>query len=297
MFVSVVSLQYPNQSKQFAREHISLFFTENLGVFQFFSFFFSFFNFFRFVSKQFVSVVSLIYQNREFRCFDWTATNRRPTQTVEERVYLGFFRTFRVVSVCFGLLRISSVCFGCFNIGLDHRNKPKFFVFGFTKQTKTNAKQILFRFVSVWTKIYFCLFLEHPRPALEHRPPSSQSQPPQNSPCCTAAGRTGLACLQQHLELEVLKASIQSIVNHVANLSRFRVVLAVLQEPDQCLLTAASWAWGIEGLHPEHRQPCSQSQPPQNSPCCTAAGRTGLACLQQHLELEVLKASIQSIVH
>jgi hypothetical protein len=66
--------------------------------------------------------------------------------------------------VCFGLLRNSSVCFGCFDIGSKHRNNPKFFIFGFTKQTETNAKQILFRFVSVRTEIYFCLFRGHPKP-------------------------------------------------------------------------------------------------------------------------------------
>jgi hypothetical protein len=74
-----------------------------------------------------------------------------------------FFRKFRVVSVCFGLLRNSSVGFDCFDIGSKHRNKPKLFVFGFTKQTETNAKQILFRFVSVRTENYFCLFRGHPR--------------------------------------------------------------------------------------------------------------------------------------
>jgi hypothetical protein len=73
-----------------------------------------------------------------------------------------FFRKFRVVSVCFGLLRNSSVSFGCFDMGSKHRNKPKYFVFGFTKQTETNAKQILFRFVSIGTEIYFCLFRGHP---------------------------------------------------------------------------------------------------------------------------------------
>ena len=75
-----------------------------------------------------------------------------------------FFRKFRVVSVCFGLLRNSSVCFGCFDIGSKHRNKPKRFVIGFTKQIETNAKQILFRFVSVRTENYFCLFRGHPTP-------------------------------------------------------------------------------------------------------------------------------------
>jgi hypothetical protein len=88
-------------------------------------------------------------------------TEDPPKQFKREYIWV-FFRKFRVVSVCFGLLRNSSVCFGCFDIGSKHRNKPKFLVFGFTKQTETNAKQILFRFVSVRTEIYFCLFRGHP---------------------------------------------------------------------------------------------------------------------------------------
>jgi hypothetical protein len=79
--VSIEPKQTEDQPKQFDREHILLFFTVNWGVFRFFRFF-CFLRFFRFVSKQFVSVVSLLYQNREFRCFDWTETNRIPTQTV-----------------------------------------------------------------------------------------------------------------------------------------------------------------------------------------------------------------------
>ncbi len=172
----------------------------------------------------FVSVVSLLYRNREFRCFDWTKTNRRPTETVWRKhilqffaenlgfflffflrffvfffVFFGlfrlfrfytetesfdvsiepkqtedppkqikreyiwvFFRKFRVVSVCYGLLRNRSVCFGCFDIGSKHGNTPKYLVFGFTKQTETNAKQILFPLVSVRTEIKFCLFRGHP---------------------------------------------------------------------------------------------------------------------------------------
>jgi hypothetical protein len=46
-----------------------------------------------------------------------------------------FFRKFWFVLVCFGLIRNISVYFGCFDIGSKHRNKPKFFLFGFTKQT------------------------------------------------------------------------------------------------------------------------------------------------------------------
>jgi hypothetical protein len=85
-----------------------------------------------------------------------------PPKKFKRKYIWVFFRKFRVVSVCFGLLRNSSVCFGCFDIGSKHRNKPKFFIFGFMKETETNAKQILFLFVSVRTKIYFCLFRGHP---------------------------------------------------------------------------------------------------------------------------------------
>ena len=89
-------------------------------------------------------------------------TEDPPKQFKRENIWT-FFQKFRVVSVCFGLLRNRSVCFGCFDIGSKHRNKPKLILFGFTKQTETNAKQILFRFVSVRTEIYFCLFRGHPR--------------------------------------------------------------------------------------------------------------------------------------
>jgi hypothetical protein len=68
------------------------------------------------------------------------------------------FRQFWVVLVCFSLFRNSSVCFCCFDIGSKHRNKQKFFVFGSSKQTATQPKQILFRFVSVRTEILFVCF-------------------------------------------------------------------------------------------------------------------------------------------
>jgi hypothetical protein len=61
--VSIEPKQTEDPPKQFDREHILQFFTENLG---FFPFFFVFFSFFWFVLKQFVSVVSLLYRNREF---------------------------------------------------------------------------------------------------------------------------------------------------------------------------------------------------------------------------------------
>ncbi len=63
----------------------------------------------------------------------------------------------------FGLFRNSSVCFDCFDRGSKHRNKPKFLVFGFMKETEIQLEQILFRFVSVRDEIFVCLFRGHPK--------------------------------------------------------------------------------------------------------------------------------------
>jgi hypothetical protein len=144
--------------------------------------FFGFFGFFRFFSV--FSVFSVfsrffrfflgffcLFRNSLFWCFGCFASipkqidpkqTEDPPKQFKREYFWVFFRKFRVVSVCFGLLRNSSVCFGCFDIGSKHRNKSKLFVIGFTKQTETNAKQILFRFVSVRTETYFCLFRGHP---------------------------------------------------------------------------------------------------------------------------------------
>jgi hypothetical protein len=67
--VTIEPKQTEDQPKQFDREHILLFFTENLGFFRFFPVF-SFFSVFSvcFETVCFgVSVVSLLYRNREFR--------------------------------------------------------------------------------------------------------------------------------------------------------------------------------------------------------------------------------------
>ena len=72
--VSIEPKQTKDKPKQFDREHILQFFTENLCFFSFFSVFFSVFSYFSvFFSVCFetvcfgVSVVSLLYRNREFR--------------------------------------------------------------------------------------------------------------------------------------------------------------------------------------------------------------------------------------
>ena len=108
------------------------------GFFRFFKFlsFFRFFRIFRFVSKQFVSVVSLLYRNSFDVSIKLKQTVDPPKQFKREYNWV-FYKKFCVVSVCFGLLRNSSICFGCFDIDSKHRNKPKYLVFGFTKQTET----------------------------------------------------------------------------------------------------------------------------------------------------------------
>jgi hypothetical protein len=64
--------QTEDQPKQFDREHICYFYRK-FRVFPVFPFFFGFFHFFgfsAFFSKQYVSVVSLLFRNRKFRCFN-----------------------------------------------------------------------------------------------------------------------------------------------------------------------------------------------------------------------------------
>ncbi len=124
--------QTEDQPKQFDREHILQFFTENLGFLRFFLFLF-------------FCVFFGLFQNSLLRLFCFYTEAESFNVSIEQKqtedppkqfkiVYIWvFFRKFRVVSVCFGLVPNSSVCFGCFDIGSKHRNKPKYFVFGFTK--------------------------------------------------------------------------------------------------------------------------------------------------------------------
>ena len=80
-----------------------------------------------------------------------------------------FFRKFRVVSVFFGLFRFVTKQFCLFRLFRYRFETPKqteIICFGFTKQTETQPKQILFRFVSVRTKILFVCFEDTLLPAL-----------------------------------------------------------------------------------------------------------------------------------
>jgi hypothetical protein len=105
-----------DQPKQFDREHILLFFTENLGFFQFFgfSFFFVFFCLFR------NSLFWLFRFYTETESFHFRLNrNKQKTHPIslKESIF-GYFsenlELFQFVSVCFGSLRNSSVCFEIF---------------------------------------------------------------------------------------------------------------------------------------------------------------------------------------
>jgi hypothetical protein len=100
--------QTEDQPKQFDKEHILVFFSENFGFFGFFGF---------------VSVCFGLFQNSLFRLFRFyietesldislepKQTKDQPKQFDRDHI-LVFFRKFRVVLFCFGLFLNSSVCF------------------------------------------------------------------------------------------------------------------------------------------------------------------------------------------
>ncbi len=109
--VSIEPKQTGDQPKQFDREHILLFFTENVEFFRFcsmfFGFFLGFFRFFRFfrffgLFRNSLSFVSLLYRNREFRL----NLNKQETHknSLKESIFGDFSKNlglFRFVSVCY----------------------------------------------------------------------------------------------------------------------------------------------------------------------------------------------------
>ncbi len=80
----------------------------------------------------FVSVVSLLYWNREFRCFNWTETNRRATKQFDTLVFFSeSFGLFLFVSKRFCL-------FPLFRYRFETPKQTNFFVLGFMKQTRAD---------------------------------------------------------------------------------------------------------------------------------------------------------------
>jgi hypothetical protein len=130
--ISIEPKQTEDQPKQFDREHILVFF-QQLKVFPvcFGLFLISLFQLFRFYTE--TESFDVLIEPKQ--------TEDQPKQI--ERAYFGI------------ILKI----YGCFSL---FRNKSKIFVFGFTKQTETQAKQILFRFVTRLGPKFFCFVSRTP---------------------------------------------------------------------------------------------------------------------------------------
>jgi hypothetical protein len=149
--------QKTNRNSLIGSKHILLFFTENLGFFLFFGFF----RFFRFFVFSFFSVC---FQTVYFGCFaskpkQRVLIDRNKQKTHPNSLKESIFGNF---SKNLGLFRFvtKQIClFRLFQYRLETPKQTKIFSFWFHE---TNAKQILFWFVSVRTEIDFCLFQGHP---------------------------------------------------------------------------------------------------------------------------------------
>ncbi len=142
--VSIEPKQTEDQRKQFDRENILLFFTENLGFIRFIRFF----RFFCFLGL--LRLFRFYTEAESFRCFDWTETKRRPTQTNWKRVYLGNFQKI----------------YGCF----ETPKQTKIFCFWFHETNQNKPETDLVSVVSDRTEIYFCMFRGHPSLRYPHLP-------------------------------------------------------------------------------------------------------------------------------
>ncbi len=109
---------------------------------------------FQFVLKQFVSVFRFHTETESFYVsIEPKHTEDQQKQFDREHI-LVFFWKFKVV-----WFASKQFClFQLFGYRLETPKKPKFFAFGFTKQTETQLKQILFRFVLVRTEFFFVCF-------------------------------------------------------------------------------------------------------------------------------------------
>jgi hypothetical protein len=124
-----------------------------------------------------------------------------------------------VVSVGFGWLRNSSDYFNCFDIGSKHRNKPKFFYLGFTKQTETDLVSVCFGS----NLIFFCLFRGHPipedgacgsAPLSVHVHGTSGSRSGQNN---AGAARTYCACAMLPTLFKIFSAGLRPKLSAVVH--------------------------------------------------------------------------------
>jgi hypothetical protein len=136
-----------------------LFFTENLQFFQFFP---VFFGFFRFVSVCFETVCFGCFASIPKQRVSMFRLNRNKEKTHPNNLKESIFRYFSENLGLFRFVTKQFCLFRLFRYRFETQKQIEIFLLGFMKQTETKAKQILFRFVSVRTEIYFCLFRGHP---------------------------------------------------------------------------------------------------------------------------------------
>ncbi len=124
----------------------------------FFSSFLSFFLVFWFFL--FFSVIRFfgLFRNSLFRLFRfYTETESFDISIIREYIW-EFFKKFRVVSVCFGLLRNRSDCFGCFDIGSKQQTKPKVFFLVSQNKPKQTRNRSCFGLFQFEPKLIFVCF-------------------------------------------------------------------------------------------------------------------------------------------
>ncbi len=121
--------------------------------------------------------VSVCFETVCFGCFEFytkTAsydvpielkqTEDQPKQFDREHILI-FFRKFRVVWVCLGLIQNSSVCFGCFDIGSKHcikRKQTKNFSFWFHETNRNTTETDLVSVCFGSNRNFFPSFRGHP---------------------------------------------------------------------------------------------------------------------------------------
>jgi hypothetical protein len=163
--VSIEPKQTEDQPKQFDREHIFLFFTDNFGFVRFFSFFL-FSVFFRLVSKQFVSkqfvlVVRFYIKTEIFDVSIEPKQTEDPPQQLKREYIWVFSRKFRVVLVCY--LK-QFFLFRLFRYRFETPKQTEMFSFWFHETNRNKPETVLVSVCFGSNRNIFCLFRGHPSP-------------------------------------------------------------------------------------------------------------------------------------
>ncbi len=159
--VSIEPKQTEDQRIQFDREPILLFFTENLGFFQFFWFFSFFFGLFSFFSVCIETVYFDCFASIPKQRVSMFRLNQNKQKThpnsLKENI-LVFFRKFSVVLVCFGLFRFvtKQFClFRLFRYRFETPKQTKIFCFWFHETNRNKHKTDLVSVCFGWNRNLF----------------------------------------------------------------------------------------------------------------------------------------------